>query len=79
MCVDLFETIKKDIAYWEKVYNKDRLLTEYMNINKNTSGLYQLTLNGCELWHGTLTEINAIVKSMIIRAEKDDNLIYLEK
>ena len=34
--------------------------------------MYQLILNGCELWYGTLIEINAIVKSMIKRLEKND-------
>jgi hypothetical protein len=39
----------------------------YLNecTNSKETGLYQLILNGYELWYGTLQEINAVVKSMI--------------
>lgn len=51
---------------------------QYMYLNEGTnskeSGLYQLILNGNELWYGTLEEINAIVKSMIARVEHNDFL-----
>lgn len=72
---DLIATIKEDIAEWEKQNNKDMMLESYMYLNEcknsKTSGLYQLILNGQELWYGTLQEINAIVKSMLIRLTKD--------
>ena len=42
--------------------------------NSKESGLYQLILNGHELWYGTLEEINAIVKSMITRVKHNDFL-----
>ena len=42
--------------------------------NSKESGLYELILNGNCLWYGTLQEINAIVKTMIIRLEKQDFL-----
>ena len=46
----------------------------YLNecANSKESGYYQLILNGCELWYGMFIEINAIVKSMIKRLEKND-------
>ena len=48
----------------------------YLNTLANSAenGLYQLILNGSELWYGTLEEINAIVKSMIARIKTNDNL-----
>lgn len=73
---NLKNVIMEDCKLWETLVNKDKLLDNYMYLNecvdsKNT-GLYQLILNGCVLWYGALAEINAIVKSMIIRIEKDD-------
>lgn len=72
---NLIETIKEDIKYWEELVNKDTMIGNYLYLNecKNSkeSGLYQLILNGKELWYGTLPEINAIVKTMICRLEKD--------
>ena len=46
----------------------------YLNICKDSenSGIYQLILNGHCLWCGTLNEINAVVKSMILRKEYND-------
>lgn len=74
--MDLINTIKEDCKLWEKLNNKGKMLDSYMYLNECTnskeSGLYQLILNGCELWYGTLHEINAIVKSMIIRLQNDD-------
>lgn len=74
----LKEVIEEDCRTWEKMYNDGKLLENYMYLNecKNSkeNGLYQLVLNGCELWYGTLSEINAIVKSMIIRTETNDFL-----
>ena len=62
----MIKTIKEDCG----------LLTEKLNADKNyiylqeckdsqTNGLYQLILDGQELWYGTLQEINAVVKSML--------------
>ena len=75
----LINTIEKDCRTWEKIHNENKLLNEYMYLNKcensEKSGMYQLILNGCELWFGTLDEINAVVKSMIISEEKN-NFLY---
>lgn len=72
---DLIAIIKEDITEWEKQNNKDMMFESYMYLheckNSKTSGLYQLILNGRELWYGTLQEINAIVKSMLNRLTKD--------
>ena len=70
------DVIIEDCNFWEKLNNKDKMVDSYMYLNecadsKNT-GMYQLILNGCELWYGTLAEINAIVKSMIVRIKKND-------
>lgn len=79
MCeINLIDTIKEDCKLWEKMENEGKFLESYMYLNecKNSkaSGMYQLILNGCELWYGTLEEINAIVKTMIKRIETNDNL-----
>ena len=69
MTIDLIETINQDCKYWENLKNKDMLLSNYMYLincnNSEETGLYQLILNGYELWYGTLKEINAVVKSFI--------------
>jgi hypothetical protein len=76
--ISLIDTIKEDIKLWEKLENKNKLLESYMYLNEckysKESGMYQLILNGCELWYVTLNEINAIVKSMIYRVEHNDFL-----
>lgn len=73
--MDLINTINEDCKLWEKLENEDKMFDSYMYLNecKNSkeSGLYQLILNGRELWYGTLQEINAIVKSMIYMLQKD--------
>lgn len=75
---NLINTIQEDIKLWEKLNNADKVLESYMYLNtcRNSveSGLYQLILNGSELWYGTLEEINAVVKTMIIRIQTNDNL-----
>ena len=75
---NLINVIKKDCKLWETLNNKDKLFESYMYLNEcsnsKDNGLYQLMLNGCELWYGTLLEINAVVKSMIVRIEKNDFL-----
>lgn len=72
----LEETIAQDCEQWEKLNNKGQSIESYLYLNKckdiEQSGMYQLILNGCELWFGTLQEINAIVKSMVVRLDKND-------
>lgn len=76
--MELINTIKKDCELWEKMENEGKFLCSYMYLNEcensKESGLYQLILNGCELWYGTLQEINAVVKTMIRRIETNDYL-----
>lgn len=71
----LINTITEDCKHWEQLNNADKMLDSYMYLNecKNSkeSGLYQLILNGKELWYGTLAEINAVIKTMIMRIERD--------
>ena len=71
----LINTITEDCKHWEQLNNTDKMLDSYMYLNecKNSkeSGLYQLILNGKELWYGTLAEINAVVKTMILRIERE--------
>ena len=75
--INLINTIKEDCKEWERLNNADKMLDDYMYLNEcsnsKESGLYQLMLNGRELWYGTLAEINAVVKSMIYRLTKDFN------
>lgn len=73
MSSELENTIKEDCQLWENLNNKDKMFDSYMYLNEcKDSEMYQLILNGNELWYGTLPEINAIVKSMIVRIEKSD-------
>lgn len=71
MYSNLIDTIEKDCKEWERLNNEGKMLDDYMHLqklrNSEESGMYQLVLNGNELWYGTLSEINAIVKSMIYR------------
>lgn len=73
---NLKNVIIEDCELWETLNNKDKLFENYMYLNEcsnsKDNGMYQLILNGCELWYGTLAEINAIVKSMIVRIKKND-------
>lgn len=73
--INLINTINKDCKEWERLNNAEKMLDDYMYLNEcsnsKESGLYQLILNGRELWYGTLAEINAVVKSMIYRLTKD--------
>lgn len=75
---NLITTINEDCKTWEQLNNSEKLLNSYMYlnacVNSAENGLYQLILNGSELWYGTLEEINAIVKSMITRIKTNDNL-----
>ena len=72
---NLIATIEEDCKEWERLNNDEKMIEEYLYLNKcsnsEESGMYQLILNGMELWYGTLAEINAVVKSMIYRLTKD--------
>ena len=71
---NLKNTIIEDCKLWETLNNQDKMLQSYLYLNEcrnsKDNGMYQLILNGCELWYGTLNEINAVVKSMIFRIKK---------
>ena len=73
----LEETIAADCEQWEKLKNANTMLESYMYLNKcknsEQSGMYQLILNGTELYWGTLKEINAVVKTMIKLIENADD------
>lgn len=66
---ELKKTIQEDCVYYENLVNKGLMYCNYLRLqdceNSESNGLYQLILNGSELWYGTLQEINAVVKSMI--------------
>lgn len=70
----LKDMIRQECRYFEKLKDNGFVYYMYLNECKNSeeSGLYQLILNGHELWHGTLLEIRAIVQSMCIREERND-------
>lgn len=74
----LVDTINEDCKEWEKLHNSGKMIESYLYLheckNSKESGLYQLILNGCELWYGRLAEINAVVKSMIYREKHNDFL-----
>ena len=69
---DLMTVIKLDCYQWMKTVNENKMVWQYLYLqeceNSKDNGLYQLILNGYELWYGTLQEINAVVKSMLNRA-----------
>ena len=71
--IKLEETIREDIKTWEIL--KDNGFINYMSLiaskDVEFSDMYQLVLNGKELWYGSLQEINAIVKTMIYQLERD--------
>lgn len=76
--MELLDVIKQDCELWNKLNNEGKLLQDYMYLNEcsdsKENGLYQLILNGCELWYGTLPEINAIVKSMFNRMKIEEEM-----
>ena len=80
MRTNVFDNLKETINQDCKTYIDlvDGGFYQYMYLNESThskeSGLYQLILNGEELWYGTLEEINAIIKSMITRVKHNDFL-----
>lgn len=74
----LISVIKQDCELWEKLNNHDKLFYETLRIvhykDSEETGLYGLYLNDGELWFGTLSEINAVVKSMCNRLIYNDYL-----
>ena len=78
--MDIKNTINEDIKLWETLHNKESMIESYLYLHEYSdskdSGLYQLILNGSELWYGTLGEINAVVKSMITREINKDFIEY---
>lgn len=76
--MELLDVIKQDCELWNKLNNEGKMLQDYMYLNEcsdsKENGLYQLILNGCELWYGTLPEINAIVKSMFNRMKIEEEM-----
>lgn len=76
----MIDTIDQDISHLMTVLNDEAMVETivYLNICRNSfsSGLYQLIYNGKELWYGTLSEINAIIKSMIVLKEQADYYTY---
>lgn len=76
MNVHLIDTIREDCRYWGELVNQDRMCCQYLTLQEcahsEESRLYQLVLNGRELWYGTLAEINAVVKTMIYQIEQAD-------
>ena len=69
---DLMTVIKLDCYQWMQTVNENKIVWQYLYLqeceNSKDNGLYQLILNGYELWYRTLQEINAVVKSMLNRA-----------
>lgn len=78
--MNIKDVINEDIKLWEILYNEGKRIESYLYLheysNSKESGLYQLILNGSELWYGTLEEINAVVKSMVIREMNKDFINY---
>ena len=78
--MDIKDVINEDIKLWEILHNEGKLIESYLYVHEypdsKESGLYQLILNGSELWYGTLEEINAVVKSMIRREINKDFINY---
>lgn len=73
----LKETIAADCEYWRSLKNVDTMIDDFMYLNEcedsKQSGMYQLILNGKELYWGTLQEINAVVKTMIKLLERAED------
>ena len=78
--MDIKDVINEDIRLLEKLHNKESMIESYLYLHEfsdsKESGLYQLILNGSELWYGTLEEINAVVKSMVTREINKDVINY---
>jgi len=67
--IRLKNAIREDCNVWNKLQNINAASRQELSlspgIDGDITGLYELILNGKELWYGTLSEINAIVKSML--------------
>ena len=78
--MDIKDVINEDIKLWKILYNEGKHIESYLYLHEYSdskeSGLYQLILNGSELWYGTLEEINAVVKSMVTREINKDFINY---
>lgn len=78
--MDIKDVINEDIKLWETLHNKESMIESYLYLHEFSdskgSELYQLILNGSELWYGTLEEINAVVKSMVTREINKDFINY---
>ena len=78
--MDIKDVINEDIKLWENLHNKESMIESYLYLHEYSdskeSALYQLILNGSELWYGTLKEINAVVKSMVTREINKDFINY---
>ena len=78
--MDIKDVINEDIKLWGKIHNEGKFVESYLYLHEYSdskeSGLYQLILNGSELWYGTLEEINAVVKSMVTREINKDFINY---
>lgn len=75
------DEIKADCERWSgfpesPTHGPDDWLDLKVCAGSAETGYYQLLLNGNELWYGTLSEINAVVKSMIRRVEHADDYSY---
>lgn len=65
--------IRGDCALWTKMNNSKMLMQSVLEVNPiEGTNLCSLSLNGGELWFGTLQEINAVVKSMLRRLDTND-------
>ena len=78
--MDIKDVINEDIKLWENLHNKESMIESYLYLHEYSdskeSELYQLILNGSELWYGTFKEINAVVKSMVTREINKDFINY---
>ena len=78
--MNIKDVINEDIRLWDKLHNNGSMIESYLYLHEYSdskeSGLYQLILNGSELWYGTLKEINAVVKSMVTREINKDFINY---
>ena len=76
--MELLDVIKQDCELWNRLTRNVTMVHSFLGIiecnDSKENGLYQLILNGCELWYGTLPEINAIVKSMFNRMKIEEEM-----
>lgn len=71
--MEFLDVIRNDCALWMKKYNECKMMESILEVRTvSDCSYYFLSLNGGELWFGTLEEINAVVKSMLRRLETND-------